>query len=521
MSDGRAWCMRSSPRIEAQIGVGWWRAVFLWPLGFAGDVNRGVGYALCAAALLVSFFIGPTVFAAEGLPPPVVEVLKKEKLSQSSLSLLVQPVGGKPLVRYRAATPRNPASTMKIVTTWAGLNLLGPAYRWKTPVLKDVKAELDKKGVLHGNLYLRGAGDPFLIVERLWTLFREVRRQGVKTIRGDIVLDDRFFALRPHRAGAFDGKPQRAYNVGPSAILLNFQATEIRFAAAKDGQKFAQVHIEPPLAGARVINELRDSKEKCWKRKLNVDVYDPNLMHIHVHGSFPKSCSPHSFLRVIGTREAYARGLLTKLWADVGGSLKGTVRFGEAPRGKAGTVIASHISPPLSRLTWSMNKFSNNVMTRQLLLTVGARVGGAPGNLTKGRNAITNWLKERGIPLKGFRIDNGAGLSRSARISADTMAAIIRDVYASPLRAELLSTLPLSGIDGSLRRRYKNEPLAGMAHMKTGLLDGVRAIAGIVRSAAGTDYVVVALQNHKDVHIHSGTRVQDVILRWVYDLPRP
>jgi D-alanyl-D-alanine carboxypeptidase/D-alanyl-D-alanine-endopeptidase (penicillin-binding protein 4) len=169
-------------------------------------------------------------------------------------------------------------------------------------------------------------------------------------------------------------------------------------------------------------------------------------------------------------------------------------------------------------MVWSMNKFSNNVMTRQLLLTIGAEVGSVPGTLRKGRAAISRWMSERGIPVRGFVIDNGAGLSRRARLRATTLAQVLLDAHRSPLRSELMSTLPLAAVDGSMRKRQRGGPLAGRAHLKTGLLDGVRSIAGVVHGPSGRDYIVVMLQNFKGVHIGGGTRVQDAMLQWVADV---
>ncbi|MGK0173333.1 MAG: D-alanyl-D-alanine carboxypeptidase/D-alanyl-D-alanine-endopeptidase (penicillin-binding protein 4) [Gammaproteobacteria bacterium] len=454
------------------------------------------------------------------LPDSVVAVLKAQRLPAQSLSVVVQRVDqSEPMVSYNAQVARNPASVMKVVTTWAGLNLLGPAFSWKTRVLVDSKSMWDVKGNLEGNLYIQGGGDPFLVTERLRGIFAAVRRRGIRRIGGDIVLDDGYFSLPRHNAAAFDGKPQRAYNVGPDAMLLNFRTSELEV-TTRPGDDKVWVHVIPALHGLKLNNTVRLAQAKCRGRaKLTLDIINPSRPELNIGGSFPSGCERLTLLRVIASRDAYARGLLRNIWQSVGGTLAGTVRYGKRP--KTPVVVEIHESESLSRMVWSMNKFSNNVMTRQLLLTIGAEVGLVPGTLDKGRAAISRWMSERGIPVQGFVIDNGAGLSRRARLRATTLVHVLLDAYRSPLRSELMSTLPLAAVDGSMRKRQRGGPLAGRAHLKTGLLNGVRSIAGVVHGPSGRDYILVMLQNFKGVHIGGGTRVQDAMLQWVADVDAP
>lgn len=462
----------------------------------------------------------PGEVVGDSLPAPVRAALAKEKLPAESLSVVVHQVDARePLLSINAGQARNPASTMKLVTTLAGLHVLGPSFTWHTDAYvatnqwPGVRGAPGVEGRLGGNLYLKGGGDPFLVTEQLWRLLRGLRRLGVRDIGGDIVIDDSYFQLAAPRPGVFDGKPQRAYNVGPDAALLNFRANTIRIEAGQ-GRKTPQVTIDPPLHGLQIANQLTFSETGC-RGRLNVrlEVVDPDIPSVRLSGSFPRSCGKFEMLRVLAAREAYARGLLSRLWAELGGRLGGAIRFGLVP--EEVTRILRHESQPLSQLIWSMNKFSNNVMTRQLLLTLGAEADGPPGTLAKGRAVVRAWLGKLDLPLDKFRLDNGAGLSRSARISAGMLAGLLMRAYHSPLMAEFVSTLPLAAVDGSLRKRFTGERLAGRAHLKTGLLNDVRSIAGYVHVPGAGDHIVVMLQNYPNVHQGRGTKVQDALLGWL------
>jgi len=453
---------------------------------------------------------------ATELPALVEQALVAEQLPANSLSVYVHAVEEpSPLLSYQVEVPRNPASAMKIVTTWAALNLLGPAYSWTTELVTE--SEL-KGGKLGGDIYLRGSGDPFLVTERLWHLLRNVRRHGVDTVSGDWVVDNSIFNVEARDSGAFDGKADRAYNVEPQGALLNFGVNEIRI-ERRSGEPRPLVGIEPPLKGLVVENRLEFAGRRCEGRlRLLLNVRDWSEPRIRLVGRFPTGCKRFSMLRVIASHEAYTRGLIGYVWDSVGGSLDGTIRFGRAPL--RARILAQHESEPLALVSWRLNKFSNNVMSRQLLLTIGSQTSGKPGTVDKGRRAVKRWLASEGLDHPTLIIDNGSGLSRAARVRADTLGILLLHAYRSPLRPEFVASFPIAGIDGTLSNRFKNSKLAGRAHLKTGLLKDVRALAGYVHGRGGKHYVVVALQNHIDARGGGGMLVQDALLEWVGGLAK-
>ena len=182
--------------------------------------------ACCAAGLLAA----SAASASTGvIPAPVAHALATGRLAPTSASFAVLDMdSGRMVASLNAETLRSPASTMKLVTTFAGLDLLGPAYTWHTDALMRGPLE---EGVLRGDLILKGGGDPYMTLERWWSFVHALRAKGIRTIGGDIVVDDTAFALPPEDPGAFDGRPNRSYNVEPDALMVNFQSVEFRMAA--------------------------------------------------------------------------------------------------------------------------------------------------------------------------------------------------------------------------------------------------------------------------------------------------
>ena len=448
------------------------------------------------------------------LPAQVNRVLDALNLGGDTLSVYVAPLDGdEPVMAWNADTPRNPASAVKLVTTLAAIEVLGPAYRWETQAF--TLGPLDD-GTLDGDLILRGGGDPFLTAERFWSFLRGLRAHGLDRIAGDLVIDDSYFDVIPEDPRAFDGEPYRSYNVQPHALLLNFKTVSFQF--FPDGNA-VRVVPNPPLDNLTLDNRLRTANKACRGFQRGVAFDLPNGFDdgtVIFSGTFPARCRVYSLSRTVLTPEQFAWGLFSSLWREIGGQIDGTVRTGDAPEDER--PLFAMRSPTLAEVVRSVNKHSNNVMTRHLLYTMGAQVEGEPGTEDNGKRAIDSWLTEKGLDLASLRLDNGAGLSRETRISARDMVSLLRYGWQSPYSAEFIASMPLAGLDGTLRKRFTGEALAGQMHLKTGSLDHVVALAGYVRSRAGRHYAVAIMHNEEDVHRGTGQQVQDALLRWVYNL---
>ncbi len=428
------------------------------------------------------------------IPPEVDAALARAKLPREAVALLVADAEGQapPRLSHRAQAPMNPASLMKLVTTYVALEQLGPGFAWRTPVYLEGAV---RDGTLHGNLYVKGQGDPKLVVERLWLLLRRVQGLGVQAIAGDIVLDRSAFEVPPQDAASFDGEPLRPYNAAPDALMVNFKSLLISF-VPEPGTQRARVLVDPPLAGVQLPASVPLSGGDCndYRSALKADFSDP--VRIRFAGSYPAACGERAWPVAYADPGSYARRVVQALWQDMGGQLGGQVREGRVPAGLKPAFEFG--SPPLAELVRDINKFSNNVMAQQLFLTLSlqqqlAQNGGmnAVGTPEASRELVRAWWKERFGEQDIPTLDNGTGLSRHERISAQALARLLQAAWRSPLMPELSASLPMAGVDGTLRRAR-----GAAAHLKTGSLRDVAGVAGYVHAASGQRYVLVAIANH-------------------------
>ena len=461
----------------------------------------------------------PAEAATGALPEAVEKALRHTHLPESSLSVWVQDTAGEePMLSHHADLPRSPASTIKLLTTLAALEELGPAYEWETGVYVTGPVH---EGRLEGDLVLVGSGDPFLVVEQLWRLLASVHARGLREVAGRLVIDNsRFSAAAEPPPGDFDDKPYRAYNALPDALLVNFNALDVVLEA-----RGGEVHVwtEPAVAGLVLRNRLVPAPGGCALRNVHFGVSggrgagsptDAPLPVLTLSGRFPLECRRWAFPRSVLPPARFADGVVRALWAQMGGRIEGGLVLARLPEGAMRW--HRHRSPPLSLVVRGINKFSNNVMARNLLLTLGVERFGAPGTTYKGRQAVEAWLERRGVRLPHLRLENGSGLSRDSRISARGLGRVLLAARRSRFWPEFAQSLPLASLDESLQDRFTDHPDASRARIKTGLLDDVRTLAGYVTTPAGRTLAVVALQEHPGVHRHGrGIAVQDALVRWL------
>ncbi len=432
------------------------------------------------------------------LPVEVATALKEAGIPLRSVGVIVQSVDGKQtLVRHNARQAMNPASTMKLLTTYAALELLGPAHTWKTEALSDAPGD---------NLYFRGSGDPRLALEQFWLLLRQLRARGIQEIRGDLVLDRSAFSLPPHDPAEFDNEPLRPYNTGPDALLVNLRS--LRLTLHPDAaQRSPQIISETPSDELRIVNRLKLVDEPCgdWREKFRVSLHDDA---IELQGNFPSTCGDKALNLSPWSANTQVERLFRALWRELGGTLHGKVREGVTPA--TARLLATQESPALGEIVREINKYSNNVMARQVFLSLDAN---RPATPEGARRRIKTWLSDKELRLPDLVIDNGSGLSRAERISAEGLSQLLLAAWQSPVMPELMASLPLAGVDGTLKKRMNNPATAGRAHLKTGYLDGVRALAGYVLDNNQQRWVIVFLIN--DPKSRLGKPAMDALLRWL------
>lgn len=451
-------------------------------------------------------------FAA--LPAGIQQVMTRHKIPLDAVSLLVQAVDeDTPRLALNVDTPRNPASTVKLVTTWTALDMLGPTYTWPTRLYATGPV---RNGVLDGDLVIKGYGDPYLVLEDLWAMLGQLRRLGVREITGDLVLDDSHFSIEEHDPGAFDGQTWRLYNVLPSALLFNFKSVD--FVVRPDpAQGKVAISTVPELPNLTIANRIRLSQGACRGNatQINMNVTDPSRAdHVEFSGQMPAACGALSLPRSVLTAPAYAYGVFKALWPQWGGSLAGGYRVAAKPH-DARLLLTWH-SRQLGELIRPLNKWSNNVMTRMLLFTLGESRHPPPITRAQGAQALIEHLTERGLDTTGLEVDNGSGLSRTTRVSARFMVELLGLAWRSPTMPEYLASLSIVGKDGTTRRRFRNRPEAGRMHLKTGSIADVSAVGGYVHTPQGRTFMVSVLINHRGANWGIGTAVQDAVLSWTF-----
>lgn len=462
------------------------------------------------------FLLHQPVFAlAGGLPEAVRLVLDEVGIPHESVGIFVQDVDDDaPLIEFNSEAEKNPASVMKLVTTAAALHMLGPNYRWNTMAYAGGPLNGDR---LEGDLILKGYGDPLLDTEAFWTFLRHLRERGLRHVSGDLAIDESFFKLERKDRGAFDGRPYRVYNVQPAALLVNFQIYRFRLRPDRVSGEVV-VSTDPPSTTVAIHNGLKLTNGKCrgGKDRVRMRVLEGLPQDtVRFSGNYPFRCGPHSMLRTVSSQETYVYGVFKALWSSLGGAIDGGVRTDTVP--ESARRLFRFRSRTLADIIRPMNKFSNNVMTRNLLLTLGAERFGEPGTIDNGRAAIRDWLKRAGIDDQSLFVDNGSGLSRDARASSRLLGEILLSVYRSPYMPEFVASLPLSAMEGTMEERFRDNPLKGRMHLKTGLIDHVRSMGGYMLTRSGRTMAIVLLQNHPNVHRQIGTRVQDALLEWVFE----
>jgi D-alanyl-D-alanine carboxypeptidase/D-alanyl-D-alanine-endopeptidase (penicillin-binding protein 4) len=469
-------------------------------------MTLGIRGILIGAALAVS----PCI--AADLPERPRAVLNQQLVPENDVTVVVRDIAtGANLVELNATVPRQPASTMKLLPTWAALDLLGPAYTWKTRAWADAPVV---KGVLKGNLYLQGGGDPLLTIERWWRFVSDLRQTGLRVIEGDIVIDQTRFAAEDERPEDFDGRFWRTYNVLPDAMLVNWQSSDFTIRPADDGEGI-EIGIRPFPEGLVVDNRVTLASGRCVgrNRRIGYTIAPTDPGRVVVTGRMAQSCAPQTQRLAVMEPAQYAWGTFVTLWHQQGGEFRGGML--RAPTPPAARLLLTHESQPLADIVRVTNKYSSNMMARSLVLAIAAEQVGTPATTDAGENAILAWLAQRELIFPELVIGNGSGLSREARVSGDSMVRMLASAWRSRYAPEFLASLALGGLDGTLQKRFPNISDPSRIRMKTGSLKDVSAIAGYVQGDSGKSYAVVIFLNHAGVQNGPGETIQAAVIDWV------
>ncbi|HYM34822.1 MAG TPA: D-alanyl-D-alanine carboxypeptidase/D-alanyl-D-alanine-endopeptidase, partial [Steroidobacteraceae bacterium] len=434
---------------------------------------------LCGATALLAPFARAR--DTTQLPPVVTRALEQYGIPSRDLSVFAQDVrSDEVLIAHNSDIPRQPASTIKVLTSIVALDTLGPAYTWTTRAYTTAPIN---QGVLDGDLIIVGGGDPYMVAERWWSFVTQLRQTGLTVINGDIVIDRTFFAPLPEDRASFDKQPERSYNVVPDALMVNFQTATFSIGpgliAPGASAKAATISIDPLPANLDLNNNVRLGSGGCRRAQQGLRFDTPQGASgntITIRGVVPRNCGRYSTSRAIMSAPEFAYGTFRTLWEQSGGTIKGKLRQ-EALPAKA-RLLYEFNSLTLGEVVRLVNKFSNNVMARHLLLTLAAEQFGAPATTDNGRRAVIAWLKDKQIEIPNFILDNGSGLSREERVTARGLGQVLHAGWHSQYMPEFIASLPLAGTDGTLRNRFNATGMRGRIRMKTGHLDDVSSLAG-------------------------------------------
>ncbi len=477
---------------------------------YYAHIKTRLGLLIIFSMTSMAWTSAATAREAAHMPPALFSAMKVAGVPASAVSVYVQAVETKkPLLNMNAQISVQPASLMKLITTAAALDLLGPDYRWTTRVYTNGTQNGD---VVQGDLIIRGSGDPRFSQQDLWQLLRRLRALGIRQITGDVILDRSMFVPAKDDAAQFDQKPERAYNALPDALILDTKSVLVHLIPDVARQR-VRVTLEPYLtdfslsAPSLGVGECGD-----WRSQLGLRVEQKKIIFT---GSYALSCGEKTIAvhAYPITHNEYFDTSLRQLWREMGGSLQGVIREGVLPT--QAQEITQWQSAALTDAIRDINKFSNNVMARQLLLTLAAERGYQPASKEAGAAVVRQWLIAKGINSAELVIDNGSGLSRADRLSAALLARILQAAWLGPHMPEFIASLPLAGVDGTMRKRAENLSVKSFAHIKTGSLTEVAGIAGYVTARSGKRMIVVCIVNHAEAGKLKDA--MDNLLQWVYE----
>ncbi len=463
---------------------------------------------------------GPVTPLEGRLPDGLRRLVAATELPPPAIGLFVCPVdASRPVAALNEEQAFTLASTAKIVTALAALDLLGPAFRWRTHAFVTAPIEF---GRTPGDLLIVGGGDPRLSTPELRELLRRLHAQGLREVGGDIVIDRSAFLLSEHdHAGTPDPAPHRPHHVRPDALTVD--AGVLRVTVQPQRGRRAQLVADPPLPELPLVDKTAGGgchASLHWAESRGQS-------QLWLEGSWSASCGPRVLNVVPPSHADFMRQAIAGLWAEVGGLLRGRVRLGDlaaaqqgrtrlpviGPRGDALMPLATHLSPPLPEVVRDINKTSDNVGARHLLLSLARGFPAQAATLARARDRVHEWLQGQGLPPGDIELDNGSGLSRAERGKPRAMVHLLMRAWWARDARSFIDSLPVAGVDGTLAHRLQGGWAAGQAFLKTGSLLDTRALAGYVRGRTGRIYALAVMVNHPQAGRTTATL--DAIVEWL------
>lgn len=401
-------------------------------------------------------------------------LIKKHENKKTEVSVAVYSLDeNKEVYSYKGDRALNPASNVKVLTAAVVLDKLGPTYRYPTEIYAG--ASPNSKGEIP-SLSVVGYGDPSLVIERLWRIAKDLSLQGIKTIKGDLIIDQSYFETSFLHEGF--GNEGRAYAAPVSAIALNFNSFST-LVSSQSGKLHCQV--DPPVDYFLIKECKTTGKGLSVKRDL-----DSGKEKVFVRGSYSSS-KAKTIYRSVSNPSLYFASALKYLLQQNGIKHQGRIIEGNAVKGH---LLLKDMSKPLSEIVADLNKYSNNFVAEMLVKTLGARFVSQPGTTEKGVTVLKDYLSFLGAPESSYELENASGLSRKNKLSSSLLTRILAQAYQDPrIAPEYFASLAIAGTDGTVRRRLKSLSLKEKLRVKTGTLNNVSSLSGLIRSKSGKSFV--------------------------------
>ncbi|WP_457603445.1 D-alanyl-D-alanine carboxypeptidase/D-alanyl-D-alanine endopeptidase [Nitratifractor sp.] len=458
---------------------------------------------------ILPLLLGATLWLSASLPTAIEAFLQKDKIAPSQVSLLISETrSGRVLADYRADESRRPASVIKLATTYAALIELGKDFRWPTRFF--IRGHL-RRGILEGDLIVKAYGDPTLSCQDIPTIVSRLKRLGIRKITGNILIDRSFFAVGNRISSGFDRHLYSEYNAMPDALMFDDHLCRITV-DTRSGRPVVSKSI--PDRSYRVVNRLKVTNRSCRGRYswplVRIRRAEDGVPTVTLSGTLSKRCSPRTIKNVLSHPYYAFYYALTDEMKRAGIDYHGRLKLRTTP--PDARPLMTHYSVPLIRILAKTDKMSNNLYARHIFLLLGAKRYGAPATVAKGRKAVHAILSARGILGRETILDNGCGLSRRTRTTARALHRLLQDAYRR-YGWTWMSCLAIAGVDGTIKRRFRNTPVRKRAWMKTGTLKDAKNIAGYVKARSGKLYTAVILYNGPERW--KGSLLENQILEWI------
>ncbi len=462
--------------------------------------------------VMLAMFLGVTGYGISHASQPgelkskIDKLIQSKALKQADVAIEVYSISrGERIYSHNAEKALMPASNMKLLTTATALKQLGAGYSFPTLVAADTGL---RQGIVAGNLYIKGFGDPFLVYEEMWKLTHHLAMMGLSEVKGDVVADDSYFD--DQRWGA-DWKisGNRWYEAQIGALSFNFNTIEVNVMPGEASGKPLIAWLNPATSYVKLVN--RGSTVAKGNRRPGVDQVLENGQHkIIVSGNMGLSAKTRTAWRTVRNPTLYTATVFRDYLQQEGVKIDGTVRSGKVPT--TAHELYTHKSKPLALVIRGLNKMSNNFTAEQILKTIGAEEKGSPGTAEKGLEVVRSFLSTIGVSEQGLRLVDGSGLSRGNRLTPKAIIQVLVYMYNDfSLRPEYLASLAVAGVDGTMGDRLNNSSAKGMLRAKTGRIHGVAALSGYIATKEGEILAFSMLMNNFKTGIENVQKLQDRI----------